>query len=167
MRFLGETRMIGPKSTPPSPGLKLHALDAEDLSLVSAHLQDALARISDLVYLPKKRRFALIASRFDWSAEADGRLERVRAGLHFEGVMRARCRHLARDRPEAILSLLAVVFEPGQEPPAGCVRLIFAGGADILLEVEYLEVQLTDIGPRWTVASRPAHNLDEAARGGP
>jgi hypothetical protein len=167
MRFLGETRMIGHQSTPPLPGLKLRALDAQDLALVSAHLQDALARVCDLVYLPNKRRFALIASRFDWPAEAEGRLERVRAGLHFEGVLRARCRHVARDRPEAVLSLLAIVFEPGQAPPAGSIRLIFAGGADILLDVEYLEAQLTDLGPRWKVLSRPAHNLDEAARGGP
>jgi hypothetical protein len=159
--------MVIDQASPGAPGLKLHALDAEDLSLVSAHLQDALARVCDFTYLPQKRRFALVASRFDWSAEAEGRLERVRTGLHFEGVTRARCRHVARDRPDAVLSLLAVVFEPGAEPPEGRVRLIFAGGADILLDVECLEAQLTDIGPRWTVASRPMHKLDEAARGGP
>jgi hypothetical protein len=148
-------------------GLKLHALDAEDLSLISAHLQDALARVCDLVYLPDSRRFAIVLSRFDWCAEAEGRFERVRCGLHFEGVTRARSRHIARERPEAVLSLLAISFEPGAEPPEGQVRLIFAGGADILLDVECLESQLTDLGPRWRVASRPAHQLDEAARAGP
>jgi hypothetical protein len=148
-------------------GLKLRALDAEDLSLISAHLQDALARVRDLVYLPNKRRFAIVLSRFDWCAESEGRFERVRTGLHFEGVIRARCRAIARDRPEAVLSLLAITFEPGPEPPEGRIRLIFAGGADILLDVECLEAQLTDLGPRWKVVSRPAHQLDEAARGGP
>jgi hypothetical protein len=151
----------------PEAGLKLRALDAEDLSLISAHLQDALARVCDLVYLPDKRRFALVLSRFDWAAEAEGRFERMRTGLHFEGVTRVRCRHVARDRPEAILSLLAVSFEPGREPPEGCVRLIFAGGADIVLDVECLEAQLIDLGPRWKVVARPTHQLDEAAHGGP
>ncbi len=157
--------MVGSRTAPDETGLKLHALDSEDLALISAHLQDALARVGDFVYLPQKRRFALAVSRFDWSAEAEGRLERVRTGLHFEGVTRARCRHVARDRPDGILSLLAVTFEPGPEPPEGRVRLLFAGGADILLDVECLEAQLTDIGPRWAVACRPTHQLDEAARG--
>ncbi len=150
-------------SPPGPPGLKLHALDAEDLGLISAHLQDALVRVGDLAYLPQKRRFAVIASRFDWEAEAEGRFERVRTGLHFEGVKRARCQRIARDRPDAILCLLAVVFEPGVEPPDGQIRLVFAGGADILLDVECAEAQLTDIGPRWKVEARPRHRLDEGA----
>jgi hypothetical protein len=149
---------------PARPGLKLHAFDAEDLALISAHLQDALVRVGDLAFVPQKRRFAFVASRFDWEAEGDGRLERVRTGLHFEGVKGARCHRVARERPDAILALLAVVFEPGPEPPDGRVRLVFAGGADILLEVECVEAQLTDIGPRWPVAVKPRHQLDEDAR---
>jgi hypothetical protein len=155
---------VARRLTPDQPGLKLHALDAEDLALVSAHLQDALVRVGDLTFLPQKRRFAFVASRFDWEAEAGGRLERVRTCLHFEGVKKARCQRVARDRPDAILALLALVFEPGVEAPDGRVRLIFAGGADILLEVECVEAQLTDIGPRWSVGARPRHQLDEDAR---
>jgi len=149
-----------------TPGLRLHALDVEDLALVSAHVQDALVRVGDIAFLPAKRRFAVVGSRFDWAAEADGRLERVRAGLHFEGVKRVRHQRVARDRPDAILELLAVTFEAGAEPPHGLIRLIFAGGASILLDVECVEAQLCDIGPRWKVASRPSHELDEIASGG-
>ncbi len=160
---------------PPSPcqkaaPLRLHALDSEDLSLISAHLQDALVRVGDIAFLPEKRRFALVGSRFDWAAELDGRLERCRSGLHFEGVQRVRCQRVARDRPDAILELLAVTFEPDAEPPSGVVRLIFAGGASIQLDVECVEAQLCDVGPRWKVCARPTHDfsreLDEnAARG--
>lgn len=153
-----------------APALRLHALDSEDLALISAHLQDALVRVGDIAFLPGKRRFALIGSRFDWAAELDGRLERCRVGLHFEGVQRVRCQRVARERPDEILELLAVTFEPDAEPPSGVVRLIFAGGASIQLDVECVEAQVADVGPRWAVAARPVHEccreLDEnAARG--
>jgi hypothetical protein len=148
---------------PETPGLKLHALDAEDLALLSAHLQDALVRVGDIAFAPDKLRFALVASRFDWVAEAEGRLERRRTGLHFEAVTRVRQLGVARDRPDAVLSLLAVTFEPGHSSPGGVARLVFAGGPEILLEVECVEAQLCDLGPRWAVAARPTHDLDEGA----
>jgi hypothetical protein len=141
-------------------------MDAEDLALLSAHLQDALARVGDLAYAPRKGRFALVCSRFDWDAEAEGRRERCRTGLHFEGVRHVRCQRVARDQPDLILELLAITFEPGEDPPSGLVRLIFAGGAAILLDVECVEARLCDIGPRWRVAARPSHDLDEDAGGG-
>jgi hypothetical protein len=155
--------------------LRLHALDGEDLSLLSAHVQDALVRVGDIAFLPDKRRFAMVGSRFDWAAELDGRLERCRCGLHFEGVQRVRCQNVSRERPDAILELLAVTFEPGAEPPSGVIRLYFAGGASIALDVECVEAQLCDVGPRWKVAARPAHDLsgelggelDEGVPGGP
>ncbi len=142
-----------------TPALRLHALDSEDLSLLSAHVQDALVRVGDIAYLPGKRRFALVGSRLDWAAEMEGRLERCRAGLHFEGVHRVRCSRVSREEPDAILELLAVTFEPGAEAPGGVIRLTFAGGGAICLEVECVEAQLCDIGPRWKTAARPSHEL--------
>ncbi|HEY8163895.1 MAG TPA: DUF2948 family protein [Methylocystis sp.] len=147
-----------------APALRLHALDSEDLALLSAHLQDALVRVGDIAYLPAKRRFALAGSRFDWAAEMEGRLERCRSGLHFEGVERVRCQRISREQPDVILELLAVTFEPGPEPPGGTIRLTFAGGAAICLDVECVEAQLCDIGPRWKTAARPTHDgVEEAA----
>ena len=46
--------------------LKLAALDEDDLSVISAHLQDAVVRIGDIRYLPGEQRFVLVANRFDW-----------------------------------------------------------------------------------------------------
>ncbi|MGA8171953.1 MAG: DUF2948 family protein [Methylocystis sp.] len=158
--------MVSPDHSALRPGLRLHALDAEDLGLVSAHLQDALLRVGDLAYLPKKRRFALIASRFDWTARDRGRLERCRAGLHFEAVRAVRYAGVARERLDGVLELLALVFEPGATAPEGRVRLIFAGGATILLDVDCIEAQLCDLGPRWPVSSCPTHHLDEGGGAG-
>ena len=54
--------------------LKLIALDEEDLSVVSSHLQDAVMRVSDMAYLPSQQRFAAIVNRFDWekAVKTDG-----------------------------------------------------------------------------------------------
>ena len=64
--------------------LKLIALDADDLAVISAHLQDAVLQVGDIAYLPKDKRFAAIANRFDWVDALQGRQERegrsLRAG---------------------------------------------------------------------------------------
>ncbi len=146
--------------------LRLHALDEEDLALLSALLQDALLRIGDIAYLPREKRFALLAARFDWERKAQGELERCSAGLHFGAVKKVRCAGVLRERPDEMLELLAVLFEPGPSAPEGRIRLVFAGGATILLEVESIEAQLCDLGPRWSVSLCPAHKLDEDAGSG-
>jgi hypothetical protein len=159
--------MPAPESAAKAQLLRLKAFDVEDLSCLSAHLQDALLRVGDLAFFPKEKRFALIASRFDWAAEAEGRLERCQCVLHFDWVRNVRYSGVARDRPDGVLELLMVAFEAGQTPPEGKIRLVFAGGAVILLDVECLEARLSDLGQRWPVSSRPIHNLDEGAGAGP
>jgi len=66
--------------------LKLLALDEEDLAVLSAYVQDAVLKVSDLVYLPKEQRFAVGMNRFIWE-KADGRrhtYERRRTALTFD-----------------------------------------------------------------------------------
>lgn len=138
--------------------LKLLAFDPDDLAVLSAHLQDAVVRICDLAYLPQENRFALLARRFDWrKAEVEPR--RCLTGLHFERVVRCRTRGIDRERPEDVLNLLAVTFEPG-EAPGGTATLVFAGGSTIELELECVEAQLKDLGPVWAAQHAPAHDLE-------
>ncbi|MGL4396836.1 MAG: DUF2948 family protein [Hyphomicrobium sp.] len=153
--------------------LKLIALDAEDLCVLSAHLQDAVVRIGDMAYLPLERRFAIVANRFDWSRSLatgtrssgskgaqPGHGERRRAGLRFERVSAARVLGLNLNDKSQALALLAISFEPaGGEPTAvdGHVTLTFSGGAAIRLDVECLEVELKDLGAAWTTKRIPAH----------
>ncbi len=47
--------------------LKLIALDAENLAILSAHLQDAVLLVGDMAFLPAEKRFAAIMNRFDWA----------------------------------------------------------------------------------------------------
>jgi hypothetical protein len=140
-----------------APLLRLQALDEQDLAVISAHVQDAIVRVGDIAYLPKKRRFGLEVARFDWLAAAEGRLERCLTALHFEAVKSVRCQRVPRDAPDTLLMLLAVTFEPSGEPPGGFARLIFAGGAEIRLELECIEAALADEGLRWKASCQPGH----------
>ncbi len=142
--------------------LKLAALDAEDLAILSAHLQDAVVRPQDLAYLAPSRRFVLVGRRFDWSAPEGTPPRRRLTGLHFERVMAVRTRGITPGS-DAPLDLLAVTFEPG-EPPSGTITLVFAGTAAIRLDVECIEGRLKDLGPVWEAEGRPDHAAAQAGR---
>jgi hypothetical protein len=135
--------------------LKLTALDAEDLGVISAQMQDALMRAGDLAYDRKRRQFALVASRFAWD-EARTR-QRRRTGLHFDRVTAVKSLHLDRRDPEVILSLLSVGFVE-TDAPAGEIVLTFSGGATLRLAVECIEASLQDLGPAWEAARTPGHD---------
>ena len=46
--------------------LKFVALDAEDLEVVSAHLQDAVVKTSEVLWRPHEQRVVVALNRFDW-----------------------------------------------------------------------------------------------------
>ena len=143
--------------------LKLIALDAEDLQIISAHLQDAVGRISDIAYEKKAKRFAMVLNRFDWTkpdgpnAGADtGDHQRHQSGLRFEQVNAVRSLELDRSRPGEVISLLAISFEE-KDAPSGTVTLFFSGGPQIALDVECIEAELRDLGAAWATSKRPHH----------
>ena len=144
-----------------SEPLRLIALDEEDLAVMSAHLQDAVIKVRDMLYLPKTKRFALLAARFDWLGIEKGRTERCVTGLHFERVLKAAISGFDQAAGDTCLNLLSVHFT-ATDAPAGEVILTFSGGAAIKLAVECLEAQIRDLGPRWQAKAKPGHSLDEA-----
>ncbi|MGA0595096.1 DUF2948 family protein [Enterovirga sp. CN4-39] len=140
--------------------LKLAAFDSDDLAIVSTHLQDAVIRVGDLTFLPEKRRFALVGRRFDWEA-ADREPRRRLTGCHFDRVLAVKVRGIDRGRPDEVLNLLAITFEPA-DPPSGAAILHFAGGACIRLELECIEALMKDLGPVWAAEKRPVHDVESA-----
>ncbi|MCC6736753.1 MAG: DUF2948 family protein [Bauldia sp.] len=143
--------------------LKLAALDAEDLGIVSAHLQDAVMKVRDLHWLPSEKRFVVEMNRFAWETATDGKrsrsFERRRAVLTFDRVLGVKAQGVRREAPDAVLDLLAVDFAGAGTEPAGSVRLIFAGGGEIKLDVECVEARLADLGAAWQTKAMPAHDL--------
>jgi len=143
--------------------LTLAAQDTEDLEIISARLQDAVAQVKDLVWLPHTRRFAALFNRFEWE-KASGRKSkgaRVRAGLSFENVLSAKSQNIRYGNPEAVLSLLAIRFTANdEEDPGGVIELIFSGGGIVRLDVECIEAALSDVGESWAARGRPKHPLE-------
>ncbi len=141
--------------------LRLIAENARELTLLSASLQDAVAKLGDFAYLPERRRFAFVANRFIWECAVDrnrGPFARVRAGAHFDDVLSVRKSNLREDAKESVVELLAVRFEEGEEG-GGIVTLDFAGGGAIRLEVEAVNAALSDLTEPWRTRTKPKHEL--------
>ncbi|MBO9395816.1 MULTISPECIES: DUF2948 family protein [unclassified Shimia] len=143
--------------------LNLGALDGEDLQVLSTLAQDAVFPATEMQWLPKERRFAILLNRFRWedqtSAEARGRaVERVQAVLLFENVLSVASQGVARGDADTILSLLSVGFEAGEDAE-GFVTLTLAGDGAIRLKVEALEATLKDVTRPYMAVSKttPSH----------
>lgn len=150
--------------------LKLIALDAEDLGVVSAHVQDAVFKVEDMTYQPRARRFATVLNRFDWADSLAGgskrrRHRRQRAALRFERVTGAKLQGIDLKVKDRVLVLLAITFEP-TTAPAGVLTLVFAGGAAVRLDVECIEAELRDLGAVWVAKSRPDHEPEDGEAAG-
>ncbi len=142
--------------------LKLVALDAEDLIVISAHAQDAVLKAGDVSFWPREQRAALLVRRFDWEADAKARPRRRLAALQFGKVLKLQSLGLDPAQKERVLNLLGISFIPsgGNDDPSGEITLAFSDGAAVKLTVECIETQLTDLGPVWEAAGVPVHPVD-------
>ena len=150
-------------SEPTQPKLKLKAVDAEDLGVLSAFLQDSLVAVGDISYQPADRRFVLVANRFRWEAmpcEEESELgdgdcfERIHSGLRFENVTAVKSRGLDMLDAGQLLALLAI------EAEQGAFTLVFAGDVAIRIEIAAPMCFLEDIGVPWPTKWRPKHPLE-------
>jgi Protein of unknown function (DUF2948) len=130
-----------------APQLKLIALDGDDLAVISAHVQDARVRASDIIWRQGEKRLVIGMSRLDWEQTLSGETtpRRLIAALRFDRVLSCKSRNIDCDAPEAALELLGIEFYP-RESPSGCALLMFSHGAALRLDVECLECELTDLG---------------------
>jgi hypothetical protein len=135
--------------------IRLAAHDAEDLTILSARLQDAAAQLSGFVFLGKKRRFAAMVNRLEWEK---GGKTRVRAGLHFNGVLSVQSKDVKLGAKEAVVSILAITFTPkAVDDPAGTIEIVLAGGGAVRLEVECIDAELADMTQPWPARAKPDH----------
>ena len=144
--------------------LRLKALDAEDLGVVSALVQDAVFPASEVSFSRKDRRFAILLNRFRWE-DVDGEAvrkrdyERVQSVLLVEDVISVQSQAVPQGDADTVLSLLSLEFEPGADG-AGRLILTLAGDGAFACEVEALEVVLKDVTRPYVAPSRkaPSHN---------
>ena len=126
--------------------MRLRALDAEDLRVISAAVQDSVFPITEMRWIRGKRRFAVLLNRFRWEEPAapGHPAERVRSILAIEDVQKVATQGIDREDHETILSLLSIGWEAGEDG-TGRLVLTLAGDGGIALDVEALEVSLTDV----------------------
>jgi hypothetical protein len=127
--------------------LKLIALDADDLAVISAHVQDARVQTADIVWRQGEKRLVVGMSRLDWEQTMAGEAEprRLIAALRFDRVLACKSRNIDLEAPETVLELVGIEFHPG-EAPSGSAVLIFSQGRALRLDVECLECELADLG---------------------
>lgn len=147
----------------PGP-LMLRAEGAEDISVLSMLVQDAVLTGADLTFDQKRRQLSLLINRFRWEdAEAAGRegrdFERVRALLVVSDITGLRSDGIKRNDPDEILSLLALEWQPGEDG-TGRLMLEFAGDGTIAADVECIAVDLRDVSRPYVANSghKPQHN---------
>lgn len=149
-----------------SKTLKLLAQDAEDIQVMAAVLQDAIAPLSDMAYRAAEKSFVMVVQRFCWDgtarepeelrATSEDELpvrvfERVSCALDIEGVESVQTQGIDPDDATAILDLLTLTLE------GPYLTLIFAGGGKIRLQLQNWRAKLCDFGESWPTTHCPRH----------
>ncbi len=137
--------------------LKLSAVDAEDLGVISAAIQDSLVAVRDCVWFQDEKRFVLLLNRFRWEADpgAGAAHSRTHSALVFNEVTAVRHHDIPTGEPDRMLELLAVVLENDRS-----VLLRFSAGRAIRLEIGRLACHLGDVGDPWPTPWKPAHPVE-------
>jgi|TARA_B110000914_G_C15360072_1_gene398067 hypothetical protein len=139
--------------------LKLIARVEEDLKVVSAHLQDSIASVSDIANLKKNNIFLMQLNRFMWEDVEKGvfrKNKRIRTILKFENVLEVNSKNINQLKKNKFLDFLAI--ESNQMPDNNYeMRIIFAGDSIIKIISEVIEVTLDDQGEAWDTKNKPNH----------
>lgn len=146
-------------------GLKLKAEDKEDLTIISAYLQDAVTVVGDFTFSPKERIFAMMVNRYQWEEQKklgnceDGQCcQRIRTGCHFANVLSVSAQNIPQDNKKHILELLAV--EPLELDNGNiAIDLIFAAEGLIRLEAELIDASMQDVGEPYAAKCHPKHQV--------
>jgi hypothetical protein len=136
--------------------LKLRATDAEDLQVISAVLQDAIAPVCDMLYQPDEKTFIMVVHRRMHEAKPDPCVERICCAVNLRGVAQVLTHDIDLHQRDRMLDLLAVI------PDGNHIDFIFAGHACIRVVVSEWAMTLEDFGEAWPAFSSPCHETAQA-----
>ena len=140
--------------------LKLLALNDDDLKVLSAHLQDSVVLVKDIIFLKKRRTFLMMVNRFMWEDIELGVFrenKRIRCAVKFENVLEVKSRNISQKKKDKILELLSIDSEVKNNKKE--LLITFAGNNEIILIVEEINILLDDVGLPWKVKHVPKHQL--------
>lgn len=143
--------------------LRLSAVDADDLTVIAAIVQDAVFPRMEMRFERKSRRFAILLNRFRWEDAQNAKIrkrdyERVQTVLVFDDILQVQTQGLDEADADMVFSLLSLSFDPGEDG-TGRISLILAGDGVIALDVEAVNVVLRDVTRPYTAPSgqAPSH----------
>ena len=141
--------------------LKLIARSEEDVRIVSAHLQDSIASISDIANLKKSKIFLMQLNRFMWEDVEKGvfrKNKRIRTVLKFDNVLKVFSKNINQKKKDNFLDFLAI--ETIKMPDNNYeMKITFAGDSIIRIITEIIEVTLDDQGEPWDTKNKPKHKV--------
>ncbi len=139
--------------------LKLIAKTAEDIRVISAHLQDSIVKTSDIASLKRNKIFLIQLNRFMWEDVEKGvfrKNKRIRTVLKFENILEVTAKNINQRKGDRFLDFLAI--ETLKMPDKNYeMKLIFAGDVVIKLVTEAIDVTLDDQGSPWESKNKPKH----------
>ena len=141
--------------------LKLNATSDEDLRVISAHLQDSIVQVKNIVHLKKNRILLIQFNRFMWEDVERGvfrKNKRVLSILKLDNVAGVYSKNLNQKNQERFLDFLAIETKLLSDKSYE-IKLNFAGGILIKINVEVIECFLEDLGEPWETKNKPKHNF--------
>ena len=145
--------------------VNLGALDADDLGVISALVQDAVLPATEIKWLRRDRKLALLVNRFRWEdvdqAKSQRRpVERVQSLIVINDVNGVASQGVNPRDADVILSILSLDFD-GVADGAGALTITLAGDGAIRANVDALDVTLRDVTRPYIAPSGnvPQHNL--------
>lgn len=144
--------------------VRLAAVSADDVPVLSAILQDAVFTATDVRWRPRQRQAAFLLNRFRWedsiAARAQARpFERVRSVLALSDARAMDAQGIDPRDGDTVLSLLSLTFEP-EGDGAGTFLFTLAGDGALRVRVECINATLSDVTRPYVAPSGKAPTHD-------
>ena len=144
------------------------AQDKDDITIISAYLQDAVTIIADFSYQTNERLFVMMINRYLWEdhksskdGEGNKSCRRIRTGCHFQNIISVTSQNIMQNDKKHVLELLTIETSVLDNKNTA-IDLIFAGDEVIRLEAELIDAQMQDIGEPYPAKCHPKHDVLEA-----
>ena len=141
--------------------LKLNATSDEDLRVISAHLQDSIVQVKNIVHLNKNRILLIQFNRFMWEDVEKGvfrKNKRIQSILKVDNVVGVYSKNLNQKNKERFLDFLAIETKLLSDKSYE-IKLNFAGDILIKINSEVIECFLEDISDPWKTKNKPKHDI--------
>lgn len=143
--------------------LKLKAVAAEDIEVVSTLLQDGLIAASDLRYLADEASFVMVINRYCWELSGEtegGQPHRCLCGIRVGSVRQVSQRGLSQNSNQ-FYNLLSITYEKASKQ----LTFTFSDGYGIRLAVDEVSILVQDMADPHPGFARPHHDVRPADKG--